>query len=223
MRRLILIYNIIIITIIIAAGFLRPDTSGPHPAYSLLFLPPIFYFLRQLTVSFQTPAYSTPSSSLAIRPGSNSRPTPTSRRPQSGQVLDPEVLSDKDISDINRRLFLKLIGSAGLATFTFSLFTKRTHAAFFGSIPGPGTIAIKDSNDNVIDPAEKQPTDGYEIAEVDDQTLPAYYGFLDKDGRWYIAREGTSGDFRYAAGTSDFSTSWTGRTSIGYAHFSNVF
>lgn len=125
--------------------------------------------------------------------------------------------------DPNRRLFLKLIGSAGISLFLMTIFTKRTEAAFFGSVPGPGTVSLKDSAGNKIDPAEKQPTDGYKITEIDDASSPAYYGFVEKGGAWYIQREDSSGAYRYAKGSSAFSTGWTGRAALSYDYFDNVF
>jgi hypothetical protein len=91
-------------------------------------------------------------------------------------------------------------------------------------MPGPGTIAIKNSDGDTIDPAEKQPTDGYTITEVDDSSPTAsYYGFVHKNGAWYITKEDAAGSYRYAKGASLFSTGWTGRTGLSYDYFDNVF
>lgn len=125
--------------------------------------------------------------------------------------------------DIDRRQFLKLISSAGLSLFLFSIFAKKAQAAFFGSVPGPGTVALKDTSGVQIDPAIKTPTDGYNISQVDDST-PAYYGFVDKSGNWYIMQEDdTTGNFRYTKGTSGFSTNWTNRATLTYDYFDAVF
>jgi len=123
--------------------------------------------------------------------------------------------------DVDKRQFLKLISSAGVTLFLFSIFAKKAEAAFFGSVPGPGTIAIKDSTGVVIDPAISTPTDGYKITEVDDAS-PAYYGFLEKAGKWFIMKE-TSGAYRYSKGSSGFSTNWTNRASLAYDYFDAVF
>lgn len=124
--------------------------------------------------------------------------------------------------DIERRRFLKLISTAGVTLFLFSIFTRRAQAAFFGSVPGPGTVSLKDSSGTVIDPAISTPTDGYKISDIDSST-PAYYGFTEKSGKWFIMREGSSGDYRYAKGSSAFSTNWTSRASLTYDYFDNVF
>lgn len=144
------------------------------------------------------------------------------------QSLKPEFISKQSFTsykksglDRDRRMFLKLIGSAGITVFMFSLFTKKAHAAFFGSVPGPGTISVKDSSGTVIDPSKHHPTDGYKIAQLDD-AVPAFYGFTNKDGAWFIMKE-ASGDYRYTKGSSTFSTNWTNRASLTYDYFDNIF
>lgn len=133
------------------------------------------------------------------------------------------VLERSSVPDFDRRAFLKLIGTAGLSLFMFALFTKKAEAAFFGSVPGPGTVSLKDASGNKIDPAEKHPTDGYNITDLDDSS-PAYYGFVNKTGAWFIMKEdATTGAYRYTKGTSGYSTNWTSRASLSYDYFDNVF
>lgn len=122
-------------------------------------------------------------------------------------------------------MFLKLIGTAGVGVFMMSVFTKKAQAAFFGSAPGPGTVAIKNIAGDKIDPAEKQPTDGYKIAQLDDST-PAYYGFTNKEGAWFIMREEATGAYRYAKGDNNFSTlGWPKRNTdeLTYGYFNEIF
>lgn len=58
---------------------------------------------------------------------------------------------------------------------------------------------------------------GYSISDIDDSADPAYYGFLSADGSWYILRETSStGAYRYAKGTTDYSTNWTNRATLTY-------
>lgn len=138
-------------------------------------------------------------------------------------VLVGELLPTT-VNDDNRRLFLKLIGSTSLSLFFMAVLGKGSaQAAFFGSVPGPGTVGIKDSTGAPIDPAEKQPTDGYTITEVDDSSAPSYYGFLHKTGAWYITKEDASGAYRYAKGTNSFATNWLGRALLSYDYFDAVF
>jgi hypothetical protein len=127
------------------------------------------------------------------------------------------------ISDPQRRDFLKMMGVGGVGLIVSLLLNpKKAEAAFFGSVPGPGTVAVKDSSGKKIDPAIKKPTDGYSIVQIDDAS-PSYYGYQDKDGSWYITRENSDGSFRYARGSGSFSTYWTNRGSLPYDYFENVF
>lgn len=125
--------------------------------------------------------------------------------------------------DVDRRLFLKLIGSAGLSVFMMSIFTQKAHAAFFGSLPGSSAIQIKNTLGEKIDPSQEHPTDGYEVTEIDDASAPAYYGFVNATGSWYITREASDGSYRYAKGSSSFTTNWTGRAILSYDYYNNVF
>lgn len=141
-------------------------------------------------------------------------------------VLDliPDKITEIKNSDYDpeRRKFLKLIGAAGGAIFLTAIFTKKAEASFFGSMPGPGTVAIKNTQGVAIDPAEKKPTDGYSISEIDDSGTDAYYGFVNKDGGWFILKD-SNGIYRYAKGSSSFSTNWTDRASLTYDYFNVVF
>ena len=125
--------------------------------------------------------------------------------------------------DPERRKFLKLIGAAGGSLFLMTVFTRKAEASFFGSMPGPGTIAIKNSSGTLIDPSEKHPTDGYNITEIDDSGIDTYYGYLNKDGAWYIQKELSTGAYRYTKGTSDFTTNWIGKTGLTYDYFNVIF
>lgn len=137
----------------------------------------------------------------------------------------PEVLKKVKNPDYDpeRRKFLKLIGAAGGSLFLMTIFTRSAEASFFGSMPGPGTLALKNTSGVKIDPAEKKPTDGYNITEVDDSGSDTYYGFINKDGNWYIQKETPSGAYRYVKGNSDFATNWTNKASLTYDYFNNVF
>ncbi len=175
---------------------------------SFLYLPLLFYFASRLIKLFKHP----------------------SKKPHRKKIVPvylptpekPEII--KDVADNDRRIFLKLIGSAGMSMLLMALFTKKAQAAFFGSAPtGPGIVAIKNSAGTPIDPAESHPTDGYEITELDDSSSPAYYGFLKKTGAWYIMKEDSTGAYRYSKGASDFSTNWEDRENLEYNYFDSVF
>jgi len=138
--------------------------------------------------------------------------------------LIPDTIDSvkKSSYDPERRKFLKLIGAAGGSLFLMTIFTRSTEASFFGSMPGPGTVAIKNTQGVAIDPAEKKPTDGYSITEIDDSGTDAYYGFVNKDGGWFILKD-SNGIYRYAKGSSSFSVSWAIRASLTYDYFNVVF
>jgi hypothetical protein len=142
----------------------------------------------------------------------------------SGEEVDGDNFSTQGIKDVDRRQFLKLLGGSSLGIIAMTMFfPQKASAAFFGSVPGPGVVAIKDSSGNQIDPAEKGPTDGYRVSEIDDASTPSYYGFVDKDSNWYIAKEDSSGSYRYVKGDSSFSTNWTNRASLSYDYFDTIF
>jgi len=59
-----------------------------------------------------------------------------------------------------------------------------------------------------------------QVANVDEASDPAYYGFQNPDGAWYIIKKTTSASidtFTYAKGDSAYSTAWTGRAALTYA------
>src|SRR3990170_767121 len=148
------------------------------------------------------------------------------------QKPEPE---EQPVGDPKRRDFLKKVGGIGLGLLTYSLLNpKQAGAAFFGSVPGPGTVAVKDTADAKIDPAIKElqsVTTQYGITEIDDGD-PAYYGFVNKDGAWYILQEDeTTGDYayRYASPTNnptlpDFTDAWDVHDStLTYNYFDGAF
>ena len=128
------------------------------------------------------------------------------------------------VKDRDRRQFLKLLGGTSVGLFVMSLvMPNKASAAFFGSVPGPGVVGLKDSLGTKIDPAEKFPTDGYNITEIDDDDLPAYYGFVNKQGHWYISKEDATGAYRYFKGTTMFSDQWEVREGFVYGYFDEIF
>lgn len=131
--------------------------------------------------------------------------------------------SDETVADTNKREFLKMIGMAGLSLFLFSLFTRKSEALFFGKTLDSGSTVLEDSKGNKIDPAERQPTDGYRITEIDENDI-TYYGFVNKLGAWYIMKENyEEGSFRYSRGDIDFPGNWKKREKLSYDYFNNIF
>ena len=224
-RRVLIYYSFIIVTVMSVVGFTNAENI-PQIISAAIFFPLMVYFFLQILPKRSRalriePIVVTETEVIApkaIRLKNNHRLS------RYHQPLELEIFDQPSMNfDNNRRAFIKLIGSAGLGLFFFSLFSQKAHGAFFGSVPGPGTVALKDPTGTQIDPARNQPTDGYKIAQLDD-SAPAYYGYLDKDGNWFILKvDDTTGEYRYTKGASNFSTNWTGRAGLTYALYDSVF
>lgn len=211
--RLLTYYNFVLLTIMTIVGFLGAQ-DFKELSSAVLFFPMAVYFGLMVV----------PQRSKAFTP-----PMPPKARPLTKQPLQSlKRLGKKPSSeslDIDKRKFLKLIGSASLALFLFAIFTKKAHGAFFGSVPGPGVVGIKDTAGNLIDPVQSTPTDGYKISEIDDGS-PSYYGFVDKNGKWFIVQASDSGTYLYTKGASDFTngtTGWPNRANLTYGYFNSIF
>jgi hypothetical protein len=70
----------------------------------------------------------------------------------------------------------------------------------------------------------------YEPSDIYDQSITGfsgdyqYYGYLNTLGGWIIQRQQLStGQFRYCAGTSLYSTNWTNKGSLVYGTFDSIF
>jgi len=212
-NRILIYYSFFICLFLTIVGvFSAKNTS--QLLTSFIYLPLIFYFGTRMLHMIK------PSSKkVTVKKKSSALQTTVSN---DQTVIIPEEMP-MGVADGDKRLFLKLIGSTGVSLLLMALFTKKAQAAFFGSVPGPGVVAIKDSAGNKIDPAEKNPTDGYEITDIDDSSSPAYYGFVKKTGAWYIMEEDSTGSYRYYKGSSNYSVSWTGRALLSYDYFNSVF
>ena len=150
---------------------------------------------------------------------------PSTNLPENLKVeKDQPQAESGSIADIDKRTFLKLIGTAGISFFLFSLFNRRSELSFFGKKEsGSGTTTLQDPEGNKVNPARQQPTDSYTISEIDDEYI-SYYGFTDKEGAWFIMREDPDdGSFRYTKGDSNFPGNWTNRKDVKYDYFNNVF
>jgi hypothetical protein len=130
------------------------------------------------------------------------------------------------ISDIDKRVFLKLIGGAGISLFLFSIFNKRAEGLFFKSLPASGVsgaVSLEDIAGNKIDPAQKKPLDDYSISDIENGII-TFYGFISKDSSWYIMRVDTNtGAFRYTKDKSNFRANWANRQNLKYDYLDNVF
>ena len=69
----------------------------------------------------------------------------------------------------------------------------------------------------------RQPLEGYRISDQEVGST-TYYGYLNKDGAWYIQKGVQSGaviNYTYKAGSSSYS--WANRTDPTYASFDTTF
>lgn len=201
---------------------------------ALVYLPLVFYFLKELIHQTHLFARNTPEVKSSDTSGVNGAVPayPITKEQLQDAAIAPAVVPERGrVVDADRRVFLKLIGSAGLSVFMFALFTKKAQAAFFGSVPGPGVVALKDTAGVKIDPAQHHPTAGYKISRLDDTSSAtyAYFGFVNKTGNWYLQREqltgADTGQYLYSKGDSNFATAWTNRASPtpAYDTFDNTF
>ncbi len=205
-----LYYGFIVVTIMTISGLIGAKNI-PQLISGVIFLPLAGYFVLQVL----------PKKRQAINiPAIVLEPKKLKQLKKQAKHKEPAIKLPR--IDVDKRQFLKLIGSAGLSLFLFSIFAKKAEAAFFGSVPGPGTVALKDTAGVQIDPAIKTPTDGYKISQIDDSS-PAFYGFVEKNGAWFIMKEDSSGNYRYTKGATTFSTSWTNRATLTYDLFDVIF
>ena len=242
MKKVLVYYNFILLTIITVIGFFQAE-SFAQVISAVLFFPLVIYFGQFILPRKQRSlplAPVSPEKEAPVTPDSEEEKKSDEQKEELEETLsianeeideekpenEEEAIEGKVLGngfDLNRRMFLKLIGSAGITLFLFSIFTKKAEGAFFGSVPGTGTISIKDTTGAKIDPAIKQPTDGYTLAQVDDGVSNTYYGYLNRDGAWYILREDSSSNYRYTKGSSTFATNWTNRASLTYDYFDAIF
>jgi hypothetical protein len=125
---------------------------------------------------------------------------------------------------------LKFLAGSGVASVVMFLFSKKNaHAAFFGSVSGPGTVVLKNSSGDKIDPAVNSPTDGYGICDISSGTIN-YYGYINKDGSWYILKEDTgNNNFSYASNLNNgsvsvYSSAWSIKDStLVFGSFNQAF
>jgi len=67
--------------------------------------------------------------------------------------------------------------------------------------------------------------EGYAPANLD-ASSPAYYGFVDAAGNWYIQRATTSSTvttYEFVKGSSGYAAAWTGRVAQSYDIYSAIF
>jgi hypothetical protein len=162
---------------------------------------------------------------LKILPRRNGKaPTITIQIPQRTARIEEEVRREKVyVADLDKRTFIKLIGTAGISFFLFSLLGRRVESLLFGQTFNTGL-----NTNNAVVPANQspqasQPLEGYKISEIDDNIV-SYYGFTNQNGAWMIMKEDTqTSSFRYTKGESNFSSNWKSRENLKYDYYYNLF
>ena len=205
MRKILTYISFVIAALLVVLAFVTA-TNYTQLAVAIVLYPLLVYFALKIFPRRAWQAYPTD-------PVSSFQPE-TMELPGSGDV---------GVIDIDKRSFLKLIGVSGLSLFLYWIFTKRAGAPLFGGVSESGMVSLENAAGIKIDPAEKQPTDGYKITEIDDSII-AHYGFTHKNGSWFIMRLDTdTGSFRYARGASNFAGGWDKREQLKYDYYVNVF
>ncbi len=227
----------LILLLLILASTLVSIRAFKDLIISAVFIPPVAAFLYQLKDKIVETLLKF---KLASTP--NKLPQTVEIQKEPVESISDEVESPiESLGEINeedqvvvannqRRKFLKLMVTAGLGT-TFLLLAgrRKAEAAFFGSVPGTGTIGVKDVAGNKIDPAVKSPTDGFGVTEISNASYPYYFGFVHYNGvDWYILKQESTGAFSYASkynnSSTNYATAWTTKAStLVYGTYSNAF
>lgn len=185
--------SIVVVVIFITA------TSYLQLGIAVVLYPLLVYFAFKLFP--RNGSYQKPTTAL-IR-------TPIKSIPKTNMANSQKI----EISDIDKRTFLKLIGATGISFFLFSILGRRADDLIFNN------RNITPNNNQ----ASAEVTEGYKISEVDEGTV-SYYGFINKEGGWLIMKEDSANNsYRYAKGDSRFTDNWKGRESIKYDYYYKLF
>ncbi|RJR26969.1 hypothetical protein C4561_04305 [candidate division WWE3 bacterium] len=132
---------------------------------------------------------------------------------------------EEPVEDADKRSFLHLIWSAGIAFFIYSIVNKRSELSFFTRAgAGSGITSIADADGNKINPAQEHAMQGYVISDIDEHDSDSvYYGYTREDGKWYISRQVLEDNtFRYSSGAVDYPSAWNSRKNLNYDYFFNI-
>ena len=87
-------------------------------------------------------------------------------------------------------------------------------------------MTYKSTEQRLNDRYDFVPLPEYVLSDKDDDGTPNYYGYVNKDGGWYIMKETISAgndQYRFIKGTTAYTTNWTGRAGLSYDYFYNIF
>ena len=162
------------------------------------------------------------------------------KRVFSSIQLEPTFIEEGRVEDVRFRQFLKFLGGAGLGFVLSSLLNpKQAGATFFGSVPGPGTVSLKDSEGTKINPAREDgnladikantKVSGTNNIDETSSTL-TYVGKEDADGVWVIMKVDTSSGTSITYATQknnptidNYSDAWENREDLTYSAYKDAF
>ena len=215
-RKIIFYISLILISLIVVATFLTA-TNYIQLAIAVLLYPPLAFTIFKYSTNGNLNKLS---SKKALHSPSKKSPLKEEQAELTEEKESPQ--STIGIADIDKRAFLKLIGATSLSFFLFSIFGRKTENLIFGQSP-PGATSLEDATGNKVNPAQKLPTDGYQVTEIEEDS-DTFVGFTNKNGQWFIMKEDSqAGSFRYTKGDSNFPKHWSNRENLKYDYFYNVF
>lgn len=110
-----------------------------------------------------------------------------------------------------------MVGIEGTAGST----TATTHRA---EVTADNKLAVFATGSNLALSNNQDPLSSYKCSDIYDATNPNYYGYIDKDGNWYILENNTTNNTnRYVKGGSEYTTNWTNRSGLTYDYYNVVF
>lgn len=63
----------------------------------------------------------------------------------------------------------------------------------------------------------------YKVSDLDEAGATKYYGFLDKDGNWYIIQLTATAARYFKGSTGTYIASWAARVGLAYNYFDVIF
>lgn len=120
------------------------------------------------------------------------------------------------ISDSDKRLFLKVLGGAGLGLFATSLFPKKADALVAGGAPTSNVVGIKNASNTRINPATETTLQSLLTGQgvTKKTTVLSSSGTVHTPGsgkkirvyatRFSLSADATSVSFRFTSGGSDY-------------------
>lgn len=202
--------GLVIASLIVTLVFVRAETYSQLVIAAILYPALILLYLK----IFPRRSWKPLKTRIWTRPKLNPAPVET---PNPDKEL-PEV----EVTDINKRAFVKLIWTTGIAFFLFSILGRRIGDLFSGLSTQTGIKPTE--SDNQLIQTEAALIEGYKISEIDEEATASYYGFVNKDGAWLIMKENRNeSSFRYVKDNSDFPVNWKNRKNLKYDYFYKLF